>query len=200
MPRVQGCLICLLTSLQQPAAMLHQARHDVSVVVADGAQVDASCLDAGVAHPQPLAQRGEPEPERLIQVPVVGPARPCPSSIFCDKNRRDIGKSQSIWADSKMETAGSRLSPRAGLDAQKLLSLRGRQVPEAVAGAGCVPWSRASPAYIPITDPHEHQHQRRRPRTRHHTPTPRMPARAMTVAQATAAAEEARRHQYERMT
>jgi hypothetical protein len=35
------------------------------------------------------------------------PARPCPSSIFLDKNRRGIGKSQSIWTDSKMETAGS---------------------------------------------------------------------------------------------
>jgi hypothetical protein len=34
-------------------------------------------------------------------------ARPFPPSIFRDKNRRDIGKSQSIWTDSKMETAGS---------------------------------------------------------------------------------------------
>jgi hypothetical protein len=39
------------------------------------------------------------------------PARPFPSLIFLDKNTRDIGKSQSIWTDSKMETAGSR-SPR----------------------------------------------------------------------------------------
>jgi hypothetical protein len=38
-------------------------------------------------------------------VPI--PARPFPSSIFLDKNRRDIGKSQSIWTDSKMETSGS---------------------------------------------------------------------------------------------
>eukprot|EP01043_Picozoa_sp_COSAG02_P119474 COSAG02_NODE_56140_length_287_cov_0.547872_1_plen_52_part_01 len=29
------------------------------------------------------------------------PARPIPSSTFRDKNRRDIGKSQSIWTDSK---------------------------------------------------------------------------------------------------
>jgi hypothetical protein len=36
------------------------------------------------------------------------PARPFPSSIFLDKNRRDIGKSQSIYTDSKTETAGSR--------------------------------------------------------------------------------------------
>jgi hypothetical protein len=36
---------------------------------------------------------------------------PFPSSIFLDKNRRDIGKSQSVWTDSKMETAGSHVSP-----------------------------------------------------------------------------------------
>jgi hypothetical protein len=29
------------------------------------------------------------------------PARPFPPSIFLDKNRRDIGKYQSIWTDSK---------------------------------------------------------------------------------------------------
>eukprot|EP01047_Picozoa_sp_COSAG01_P061265 COSAG01_NODE_7628_length_3121_cov_51.317670_2_plen_91_part_00 len=33
---------------------------------------------------------------------------------FRDKNRRDIGKSQSIWTDPKMETAGSHeVGPRA---------------------------------------------------------------------------------------
>eukprot|EP01047_Picozoa_sp_COSAG01_P038802 COSAG01_NODE_3166_length_6474_cov_287.238431_3_plen_82_part_00 len=31
---------------------------------------------------------------------------------FRDKNRRDTGKSQSIWTDSKMETAGSRARGR----------------------------------------------------------------------------------------
>eukprot|EP01047_Picozoa_sp_COSAG01_P011195 COSAG01_NODE_489_length_16370_cov_7.973818_5_plen_154_part_00 len=36
------------------------------------------------------------------------PARPFSPSIFVDKNRRDISRSQSIWTDSKMETAGSR--------------------------------------------------------------------------------------------
>eukprot|EP01047_Picozoa_sp_COSAG01_P014253 COSAG01_NODE_690_length_14219_cov_19.783144_18_plen_213_part_00 len=41
-----------------------------------------------------------------VELPQA-PARPFPSSIFRDKNRRDIGKSQSIWTDSKMETAGS---------------------------------------------------------------------------------------------
>jgi hypothetical protein len=46
---------------------------------------------------------------RLRDVPV----RALPSSIFRDKNRRDIGKSPSIWTDSKMETPGSLL-----LDAQ----------------------------------------------------------------------------------
>eukprot|EP01047_Picozoa_sp_COSAG01_P099683 COSAG01_NODE_29655_length_632_cov_34.425891_1_plen_70_part_10 len=37
---------------------------------------------------------------------------PFPSSVFLDKNRRDIGKSQSIWTASKMETVGSRRSWR----------------------------------------------------------------------------------------
>jgi hypothetical protein len=34
------------------------------------------------------------------------PARPFPTAPFRDKNRRDTGTSQSIWTDSKMETAG----------------------------------------------------------------------------------------------
>jgi hypothetical protein len=41
-----------------------------------------------------------------LRLPPLQPARPFPSAIFRDKNRRDIGKSQSIWTDSKMETAG----------------------------------------------------------------------------------------------
>jgi hypothetical protein len=43
------------------------------------------------------------------RVVLGAPARPFPSSILLDKTRRDIGKSQSIWTDSKMETAGSHL-------------------------------------------------------------------------------------------
>jgi hypothetical protein len=43
------------------------------------------------------------------RVPAARPAAPFPPSIFLDKNRRDVGKSQSIWTDSKMETAGSQL-------------------------------------------------------------------------------------------
>jgi hypothetical protein len=39
--------------------------------------------------------------------PGTSPARPFPPSIFLDKNRRDIGESQSTWTDSEMETAGS---------------------------------------------------------------------------------------------
>jgi hypothetical protein len=45
-----------------------------------------------------------------LSTPWWLPARPFPSSIFLDKNRSDIGKSQSIRTDSKMETAGSLLS------------------------------------------------------------------------------------------
>jgi hypothetical protein len=40
-------------------------------------------------------------------VPVLDPARPFASLIFLDKNRRDTGKSQSIWTDSTMGAAGS---------------------------------------------------------------------------------------------
>jgi hypothetical protein len=42
-----------------------------------------------------------------VTVGMQRPARPFPSSILLDKNRRDISKSQSIWTDSKMETVGS---------------------------------------------------------------------------------------------
>jgi hypothetical protein len=38
---------------------------------------------------------------------IPNPARPFSPSIFLDKKRRDIVKSQSIWAGSKMKTAGS---------------------------------------------------------------------------------------------
>jgi hypothetical protein len=43
----------------------------------------------------------------VARVEVEHPARPFPPSIFLDQSRRDIGKSQSIWTASKMETAGS---------------------------------------------------------------------------------------------
>jgi hypothetical protein len=43
--------------------------------------------------------------------------RAFPASILCDKNRRDIGKSQPKWTASKMETPGSPSSPHdAALD------------------------------------------------------------------------------------
>jgi hypothetical protein len=51
---------------------------------------------------QPLPPPPPPPPHA-----AVAPARPFPSSICFDKSRRDIGKSQSVWTDSKMETAGS---------------------------------------------------------------------------------------------
>eukprot|EP01047_Picozoa_sp_COSAG01_P065939 COSAG01_NODE_9002_length_2586_cov_8.716574_4_plen_94_part_01 len=56
----------------------------------------------GVGEAGSLAQRQGAEP----------PARACPSSsifsiFLCDKNRGDIGRSQSKWTVSKKETAGS---------------------------------------------------------------------------------------------
>eukprot|EP01047_Picozoa_sp_COSAG01_P130154 COSAG01_NODE_59696_length_299_cov_0.310000_1_plen_86_part_10 len=57
---------------------------------------------------RPLQRNGRDAPAADQHRPVaVGklaqklPARPCSPSIFRDKKRRDIGKSQSIWAGSK---------------------------------------------------------------------------------------------------
>jgi hypothetical protein len=60
--------------------------------------------------PRRLRQRrlhGVEQPPQSPAVRELLPARPFPSSISLDEIRRDIGKSQSIWTDSKMETAGS---------------------------------------------------------------------------------------------
>eukprot|EP01047_Picozoa_sp_COSAG01_P025297 COSAG01_NODE_1592_length_9796_cov_5.340311_7_plen_380_part_00 len=54
-------------------------------------------LAVGRAHPQLDVRR---------RTGPALPARPFPPSTFLDKNRRDIGKSQSMWTDPKMETAG----------------------------------------------------------------------------------------------
>eukprot|EP01047_Picozoa_sp_COSAG01_P050741 COSAG01_NODE_5160_length_4444_cov_3.051784_4_plen_115_part_00 len=56
-----------------------------------------------------------PELGNWIGVHAEPPARPFLSSIFLDKNRRDIGKSHSIWTDSKMETAGSLVDPEVAV-------------------------------------------------------------------------------------
>jgi hypothetical protein len=42
------------------------------------------------------------------------PVQAFPPSIFIDKNRRDIGKSQSKWTASKMETPGARRTLSGG--------------------------------------------------------------------------------------
>eukprot|EP01047_Picozoa_sp_COSAG01_P079316 COSAG01_NODE_14998_length_1386_cov_11.425796_2_plen_101_part_01 len=49
----------------------------------------------------------QPAGELVSDARQHAPARPFPLSIFRDKNRRDIGKSQSTWTDSKMETASA---------------------------------------------------------------------------------------------
>jgi hypothetical protein len=54
---------------------------------------------------QPPPPRGRAP--RRATARCAPPGAPFPPSIFLDKNRRDIGKSQSIWASSKMKTAGS---------------------------------------------------------------------------------------------
>jgi hypothetical protein len=59
----------------------------------------------------------------------ASPARPFPSLIFLDKNRRDIGKSQSIWTDAKMETTGSQ--QRTKLQLSEPVAPRQPDVPRA---------------------------------------------------------------------
>jgi hypothetical protein len=67
----------------------------------------------------PLQQlRGRDVRHRCENLP---PARPFPSSIFLDRNRRDIGKSQSIWTASRMVTAGSLSSASSSLPARPTL-------------------------------------------------------------------------------
>jgi hypothetical protein len=68
------------------------------------------------------------EASHLAAVPVpeqLQPARAFPSSIFCDKNRRDIGKSQSKWTASKMETPGS---PRVDGELEPVHHIPGRHL------------------------------------------------------------------------
>eukprot|EP01047_Picozoa_sp_COSAG01_P010260 COSAG01_NODE_431_length_17124_cov_26.577386_23_plen_211_part_00 len=67
-------------------------------------------LRPGRVHRPPKEGLGLLPREQQLQHEVLerhAPAQPFPSSIFLDKNRRGIGKYQSIWTDSKMETAGS---------------------------------------------------------------------------------------------
>jgi hypothetical protein len=57
-------------------------------------------FDRGVGVRHHLALGQQPHHQR--------PARPRPSSTFLDQSRCDLGKSQPIWTDSEMGTAGSR--------------------------------------------------------------------------------------------
>jgi hypothetical protein len=67
-------------------------------------------LDDGVGVGESLRQSPHGSLQRLRRVGRQQPARAFPSSIdksSIDKSRRDIGKSQSKWTASKMETPGS---------------------------------------------------------------------------------------------
>jgi hypothetical protein len=66
----------------------------------------ASCLSFP-AQPRPVSS--PPPPPRSSPPSLARRFHP----QFRDKNRRDIGKSQSMWTDSKMETAGSLALRRA---------------------------------------------------------------------------------------
>jgi hypothetical protein len=66
--------------------------------------VDAVAREGATAAHSPHGPLRLQAPERPA---LHTPARAFPSSIFLDENRRGIGEFQSIWTDSKMETAGS---------------------------------------------------------------------------------------------
>eukprot|EP01047_Picozoa_sp_COSAG01_P038230 COSAG01_NODE_3090_length_6601_cov_5.372347_7_plen_306_part_00 len=75
--------------------------------------VGAEYVTTGAAvMPPPLPSEGAATTDVAASacISVGAPARPFPPSTFLDKNRRGIGKSQSIWTDSKMETAGAPVS------------------------------------------------------------------------------------------
>jgi hypothetical protein len=78
-------------------------------------QVIATRADGGERQPESVARVASRVPRRrggaiglplgLVCAPRLGlpSARPFPSSMFRDKNRRDIGKSQAIWTDFTMK-------------------------------------------------------------------------------------------------
>jgi hypothetical protein len=73
-------------------------------------QQEVSRVGVGLEHPLHEHQLGVRADQHLHQ---RHPARAFPSSIaIIDKNRRDIGKYQSKWTASKMETPGSPLRRR----------------------------------------------------------------------------------------
>jgi hypothetical protein len=47
------------------------------------------------------------------ELPADVPGAPSPPSIFRDQNRRDTGKSQSIWTDSKMKPPAHSQDPES---------------------------------------------------------------------------------------
>jgi hypothetical protein len=110
---------CMQGTQGQPVGRRHQLRTSILRVVVVDHRVAA--LIATVAHAvldaperqerQPAAHRADGGADERGHTPhpqipcALLPARPFPSSIFLVKNRRDIGKSQSIWTDSQMETA-----------------------------------------------------------------------------------------------
>eukprot|EP01047_Picozoa_sp_COSAG01_P025324 COSAG01_NODE_1594_length_9789_cov_98.477399_12_plen_254_part_00 len=98
---------------------------------------------------------------RRLRARWRGPGEPFPSSIFRDKIRRDIGKSQSIWTDSKMETADSQRGAerRHQRASRRLLALRPGRARRGRGGLPHLPRRR----HPPPPPPTSHQCPNQRP-------------------------------------
>jgi hypothetical protein len=95
----------------QIAHPLARRRRRASAPLARQAQAQAQHLsgerDVERLRSSVESHRGSGSVGQLL-APGLQPGAPFPPSIFRDKSRRDIGKSQSIWTNSEVETASSR--------------------------------------------------------------------------------------------
>jgi hypothetical protein len=144
-------MVAVVSSLRSPTPLAHAVRHDASAQsMQTGLPSQQHIAGAGAANvattaPQRACGGGDGSlglltcrwarcSPRCASSSAASPSRhpppaaPFPPSIFLDKNRRDIGKSQSIWTDSKMESAGSRWRPRAAPSSTSP-SIRSRTAP-----------------------------------------------------------------------
>eukprot|EP01047_Picozoa_sp_COSAG01_P069361 COSAG01_NODE_10245_length_2211_cov_2.952178_2_plen_104_part_00 len=87
------------------------SQHRPGIIIIAGRWMAASST-GGVSQPASQPASGALAIGAVVDDGVEGRALPGRfRPQFRDKNRRDIGKSQSIWTDSKMETAGSPRMP-----------------------------------------------------------------------------------------
>jgi hypothetical protein len=89
------------------AGVPHDVAHFLQAIEQDHRLITAGSLMVTDKKVVALA-RGQRRHELQLALGLAGPARAFHTSIFRNKNRRDIGKSQSKWTNSKIETPRSR--------------------------------------------------------------------------------------------